>query len=704
MTESATPDDRRAQHVAAVGLILQLASFGTLLWASIWAESHAIAAVARFVFAGLPIWVVLYLVFNQLRRVRGEALETAELKRAREAGSSTAIFELDDEELLIEQHRLRWMVRWFLPLVTVLVAFALLVGQFVFWGWSMDLGVVFTPDGLNRAREPAVVMWFMVGVGFFCFLYARYAIALSRTPQWRLLRGGASYMAGNALACLGLAIALMASPTVDWAEPLLAVVVRVAMIVLGVELTVNFLLDFYRPRAAGVVQRPSFDSRLLGLTGEPGGIAKSIADAVNYQFGFEVSSTWFYQLLHRWMFPITVVTFAAVLALTSIVVVDADELAVVERFGRRVTEPGTELEPGIHLKWPYPIDVVKRAPVKRIAELVIGEATEDDHGHEGEAVVWTEAHDFVPEMMLLVASPKDTTLAVGDEETRDLSAGGESVPVSLLMVSIPIEYRIKDIQAFLYKYNDPVGLMEGVAFQYLSDHAAGVDIDELIGPGRDAFNKELYRLIQRRLDELGVGIEIVFVGLRGAHPPAEDQVAQTFQKAISAQINMVATVSAAEGEARRILIAVAGTETQARVLDRAIIHRDRLRADAQVDPQAMAEAERRVDDLLTGNPEKGIPPPSGATAAIIAEARSVASQQISAAAAKAHAFSAEVAAFEAAPQLYLQRKILEKYAGLGAVRKYFFIGDTDNVIIEFESDVAGGLDEVLTEGLQRAEQ
>ncbi|MHC4696927.1 MAG: SPFH domain-containing protein [Planctomycetota bacterium] len=703
MAEPATPGDRRAQHVAAVGFILQAASFGTLLWGSVWSESHAIATVARFVLAGLPIWVVLYLVFNQLRRVRGEQFETAELKRAREAGSSTAIFELDDEELLLEQHRLRWMVRLLLPSVTVLVALVLLVGHFLFWGWSLDLDVVFAPGGLNRAQDPTVVMWFIVGVGFFCFLFARYAIALSRLSEWRLLRAGASYIAGNALACLGLAIALMATSTIDWAEPLLAIVVRVAMIVLGIELTINFLLDFYRPRAAGIAQRPSFDSRLLGLTSEPGGIAKSIADAVNYQFGFEVSSTWFYQLLHRWLFPIVVVTFMAVLALTSIVIVDADELAVVERFGRVITEPRTVLEPGIHVKLPYPIDIVRRAPVKRIEELVIGEATEDEHEHEGDAVVWTKAHEFVPELMLLVASPKSASPTQSDELPRDFSAGGESAPVSLLMVSVPIEYRVKDIKAFLYIYDDPVKLMEGVAYQYLSDYAASVDIDELIGPGREAFNRELKGLIQDRLDKLKVGIEIVFAGLRGAHPPPKDQVAKTFQEAISAQINMAATVNAAEGEARRILTTVAGTEVRARDLDEAIVQRDRLRATASVNATALVEAEQRVEDLLVGNRAKGISLPSGEAAAIISEARSTASRRISVAATKARGFSAEVAAYEAAPELYRQRKRLEMYAGLERIRKYFIVGDPANVIIEYESDVEGGMDQVLDEGLQRKE-
>ena len=179
---------------------------------------------------------------------------------------------------------------------------------------------------------------------------------------------------------------------------------------------------------------------------------------------------------------------------TSVVVVDADERVIVERFGRIVDLEKAVLGPGVHFKWPYPVDIVHRAPEKRISELVIGEADQDDdehgHGHEGAAVVWTEEHDFVAEMMLLVASPKLERMSAGARFARSRKSRSdvtESVAVNLLMVSVPIEYRIKDIYDYLYTYEDPEKLLEHVAYQYLSNYAAGVDIDELIGPGSQYF-------------------------------------------------------------------------------------------------------------------------------------------------------------------------------------------------------------------------
>ncbi len=701
MTEANKPDDRHAQVVAAFGFVLQLASLGTLVGLAIWSKSDAIWALARLVMAGLPIWFILLLVFKQSRKVSAEKLETAELRRAQAEGTSDALFELDDEALLLEQNRLRWMLRWLLPSVTVIVSLFFLIGHLVGWGWSFD--TAFATDGLRRTDQPTLIMWFIAGVGFLSFLYSRVAIADSRIPNWRLLRAGATCMSANALACLCLFFALMAGTALGWAEPLFAYIVRVVLFVLGIELAANFIFDFYRPRTPGLVPRPSFDSRLLGLIGDPGGIAKSIADAINYQFGFEVSSTWFYQLLQRWLFPIMVFTFIVVLALSSVVIVDADEQVLIERWGSLVNTPATVHGPGMHFKWPFPKDIVYRAPVKRVRELVIGEASEEEKDDK-KAILWTEAHEYVPELMLLVAAPRHGSLSSQSPTPRDTGSrvdAAESVPVNLLKISVPIEYRVKDIEKYLHRYEDPVKVMEAIAYQHLTEYGARVDIDELMGPGREALNEELNDYLQKRLDDLDTGIEIVFAGIRGAHPTAEKEVAKAFQGVVTAQTQKSATINAAEGEARKILTAVAGTETRAKTLNDAIRAWERLQADPDTEQEQLIEAWQGVDDLLIGNPKKGIPPLSGEAAARISDAKAGASRLISEASAKVRAFKTEVIAFQAAPELYKQRKMLEIWSGLDAVRKYLIDGDPEEVIIIYDTQQEAGLDQILSEGVKK---
>lgn len=704
MSEAVSTGDRRPQTVAFVGFLIQLASFAVLIALAYKLGSDSALAVARLVAIGGPIWIGLWLVLKQIRRVEQEALEAAELQRAREAGVSNAIFETNQEGFFVEQNKLNSLARWMLPGITVFLSFKLLAGQFRGWGWTFESA--FARDGFRRTDDPTLAMWIVVAIGFANFLYSRYAIALSRMPGWRLLHAGAVAMAANAIACLGLAIALMTTKSMDWAEPLLAYIIRIALLVIGIEFAINYALDFYRPRLKGEVPRPSFDSRLLGLISEPGGIAKSIAEAANYQFGFEVSSTWFYQLLQRWMFPIMVFTFFVVMALSSIVIVEAGEEAVIERWGRpvQIQKDADVLGPGLYFKWPYPMDVVYRAPSRRLNETILGEATKEDDHDPRKAILWTEAHEYVPEMMVLVASPKsdlDDTTSKAIPDATAASSGTESVPVSLLMISVPIHYRIRDIHKFLYTYSEPVKLLESVAYQLFSNFAAEMNLDSLMGPGRDAINRDLRNKIQSRVDELDMGVEIVFAGIRGAHPPPRDQVAATFQKVISAQTSMGTIIHAAEGEARKKLIAAAGSEAAAKALDEAIIERDRLRGNAATPAAELAAADAKVDSLLIGNEAEGRASVGGEAASRIAGAKAHAQAAISDAQVKVRMFETEVAAHAAAPSLFEQRKLLEVYAGLELVRKYIIVGDASNVTVIYETAEEAGLDRVLSEGVDK---
>ena len=719
MTNAGSSTDRRAQHVALAGFFLQLAAFLTLLGVANWSGSGAFMAATRLAAAGLPIWFVLWLMFKQITRVATEALESEELRKARAAGADTSLFEVDDEDLLLEHNRLRGMIRWMLPTVTVILAIYLIGGQFFGWGWR--LGEAFGDQGVAIAKQsPTVLMGFAVFACFICYLFARYTVALARLPQWRLLHAGAVFLAATALVCLVLAAAMTLSwMAFGWAQPLAAYVIRIAMFVLGIELAVNLILDQYRPRVPGTVPRPAFDSRLAGLVTEPGGLARSIAEAINYQFGFEVSTTWFYRLLQRWFLPLVVIMLAIVFAMSSIVVVDAGEQVIIERFGKPIAEPTLLRGPGVHFKYPYPVDIVYRAPVEQLQEIAIGEteATGEDaeqEAHNEKAIVWAEQHKWIPELMLLVASPELVDLTAEGSSTvataapspslsdieADEARASKGVAVGLLMFGVTIQYRIDDLEAYLYNNDDPVKLLEVIAYQALSDYAAQRDIDELMGPARSEFNEGLRALIQERLDEHDVGLQIVFAGTSSLHPPAKDEVATKFLAAISAETRMGAYIHAARGAARKILTAAAGTEERALELDAAFKVWQELGSDPNADPEAKARAKEAVETLMLGDPERGVAPMSGKAAALIADARAEASQRISIAAAKSKMFSAEVAAYLASPTLYRVRKQLEVYRDLDFVRKYLLVGNLDNVIIVYDTGEEAGLDQILQQGVE----
>ncbi|NOX57408.1 MAG: protease modulator HflK, partial [Planctomycetes bacterium] len=708
-SESSVSKDRRAQLAALVGFIFQTVFFIVLFVVGSISESDVILAAARFMLGGVVIWPVISIVYSQRRRMAKERLDAEELKHSRAADGVSAIFDSEDEAYLIEKRRLAWILRWLVPSTALLVAMYHITASIWVWGWSFGKPL---SDNWSATKYPGPSMAFVGGIGFLSFLFSRYTAGMARMSGWRLLRSGASFLAGNALACLLVLIAIgLQGRDLPNPEALVTYILRIALLVLGIEFIANFVLDFYRPRAIGQESRPAFDSRLLALVTETGGIARSLADAINYQFGFEVSTTWFYQLLKRAMIPMAAFGVVALLALSTIVIVDADEQAIVERFGKKLQGGDSVLSPGLHIKSPWPIDSVYRARVEQVRTLTIGTATDnpeiedrelDDEKKKFRPILWGEKHEFNAEMMLMVASPDVTNfesdsssdLTAEDEEANGGEREGKAVAVGLLMVSVDIQYRIKDLHDYLYRFQDPERLVEAIAYQVLTDYAASVDVDRIIGPGRGDINASLHSILQARADELGLGIEILFCGVQEAHPT--DDVAKSFQEVVKAELEMESHIEEARGQAEQILTSVAGSRNRALRLDRAILEMDRLAKDDTSTAEAMKAAEARVDALLLGatNSDKVTVPAGGMAASKISRIRARVLFEATQAKRDLTVFSAEKVAFKAAPELYKVRKYLEMLQrALVHVRKYVVVTSSDKkIIVIYDKPQTGTID------------
>jgi regulator of protease activity HflC (stomatin/prohibitin superfamily) len=568
-------------------------------------------------------------------------------------------------------------------------------GSIIWWGW--DFGTSLKDPKWNMATHPGPVMAVVGGVGFLAFLLSRYTAGMARVPGWRMLRAGASYLAGNALACLLVIIAIgLQGRDLPNPEAIVAYAIRIAMLVLGIEFTINFILDFYRPRQTGQESRPAFDSRLLALITEPGGIARSLADAINYQFGFEVSSTWFYQLLKKAMLPMIAFGLLVLLALSTVAIVDSDEQVVIERFGRRLQEPGQALGPGLHLKAPWPVDIAYRARVEQVRMLTVGDVPKEDEfevGPDGtrrpKPILWGQKHEFNKEMMLVLASRELTNFNVPVSENQNT---GKAVAVGLLMVSVDIQYCVDDVFAYLYAYQNPEAMVEAVAYEVLTEYAAGVDFDQFLGTGRSKVNEILRTKLNEQMEKLGLGIRILFVGLQEAHP--NDTVARAFQDVVKAEREKDNAIANARGMAEEILTEAAGSSARAMILDEAIRARDQLAADRNASPEALKEAEARVALLLEGSVQDNLPPTGGEAATRLAHARAEMLRQLTETRRAQALFAAERIGYEAAPQLYRTRKYLEMLQNaVQNVRKYVVLpGPDTKVITIYEKPERGTID------------
>jgi modulator of FtsH protease HflK len=675
--------ERRARTVALAGLAFQilLSAFFAILWA--WIHSEALRALALLTAIGNAVWLFLVMACHQRVMVQEETFETEQLRQERAGAAGTdAIFDVAGEELLLARRRLRWVYRWLLPSFSILIII-LLQTTAMFW-WSWPIGQALSSDLWPAIdyNQVALLFFLTLGVAFASFLFSRYATGMSRYQEWRILHAGAAWLMGVTLAaavfCAALGVYYLGKTPIP--ERVVAYALRILLFVLGLETLLNLVLDFYRPRSPDEEPRPAFDSRLLGLFTEPGGIARSIADAINYQFGFEVSSTWFYKLLQRSVVPLLGFAVVMLFLASSVMFVAADEQAVIERFGVKTRVVGD----GLHVKWPWPIDKAYKVATSRVHELRIGLREGAEENRDKKALsLWTNQHSWEPHLNVLVATPKLAEFIssqgkgsgpAGSQPAGEESARNEAVAVSQLRIATVIQYKILNAWDWLRTYGGPANegpeaMLSTIARREIMRQCASMDVAALMGTARGEIEQKLWSEIQKAADERTLGVKVVFLGLQGVHPPSE--TAEAFQDVIGAESKRTAAERSAKADSNRRLSEAAGDVTRAEQLNEAVRQLNELEAGKDVSETQRQAARDRVNKLFFGDEKAGLRPVGGMAAMKMAQARAKRWVLENRAQGQATAFIQEMATKNAAPKVYRIRKYMEMLADSTAgIRKY----------------------------------
>ncbi|MFO7903254.1 MAG: FtsH protease activity modulator HflK [Planctomycetota bacterium] len=229
--------------------------------------------------------------------------------------------------------------------------------------------------------------------------------------------------------------------------------------------------------------------------------------------------------------------------------VDASDQGVVLRFGQhqRTTEPG------LHMKWPWPIETVYEVPVRRVQVLEFGFRTESPG----------RVTDYSPET--------EQEMDVAEMLTGDLN---------LANVEWIVQYRVSDPAAYLFNMGTangvpraslPVGVeydpnpavpdtISNVAESVLRRLVGDVSVDSVLTLEREAIAVDAKREIQNKLDDFEAGVEIVTVKLQSTSPP--EQVKEAFQEVNRARQNKERLVNEAKGERNSKIPAARGKRDQ----------------------------------------------------------------------------------------------------------------------------------------------
>jgi len=296
---------KRAAATSLLGLGLQLAMGLVLLIYGVVRHDQAAQNGACYVLLGIAVWLILAVVFDQHRRERIEALEADALAQA--GARESSVFGQQADEMRVAAKRLAWMHKVLVPVVSLMLAAAL----FGLGWWRFGIGKALFDNDIYRktiadAAEKGVVHdhgWLIaigLGLAFTGFVFARYVSGMAKQPVWANLKAGAAQAVGAAVVGLALAVgSFVESLGQNVIARALPAAIPIFMMVMSGEIVLNFLLGVYRPRTPGEIPRPALDSRILGFIAAPDRLAESIGGALNYQFGFDVTGSWFYQLLSK---------------------------------------------------------------------------------------------------------------------------------------------------------------------------------------------------------------------------------------------------------------------------------------------------------------------------------------------------------------------------------------------------------------------
>jgi len=273
-------------------------------------------------------------------------------------------------------------------------------------------------------------------------------------------------------------------------------------------------------------------------------------------------SKWIYRIIDHWAMLVRLACAAAVVVwlLSGIVRISADEEALVTRFGKIQAK----LPPGLHWRWPAPLERVHREKTGRIRSVSLGfrrnPSTEgpsrpDENDNPQRAnreplsrtIEWTSEHNqrgYRPRL-------DEALILTGDEVLVELTAD--------------VQYRITHLKNYLFGTSRPAetvpGIVRAVAENALRDVAARTRLTDLLTTKRADIRRECLQLAQQRLRRYKIGVQIVDVNLLDVHPPRP--VVPAFRDVANAMEEREQHINDAEGYyVSKVLAAVGedGTE------------------------------------------------------------------------------------------------------------------------------------------------
>ncbi len=571
--------EKKAEHVALAGIIGSLIFILLNLITASFCNAAASVVAGYQAIAMLLVWGISWLYLRAKRIADEEKQLVAEAEKIRKEQGRQQLFENNQIAEGVALTRFKEMDKWGSIIAGLfIITLQAVVGGFYLYSLLLNskafqlknsLGLPFGNEELSNTAFASAVSF---SIAFICFLFGKYASGMSRVKDFHILKAGSGFTI--LVACIH--ITMSASFLFGYygyieIDNIVAIVIAGLMIVISFEMLINLILDFYRPRIAGKVNRPVYESRIASLLAEPQGLLKTFSHTLDYQFGFEVSDTWFFKFLNKAIAPLILFQLTTLYLLTTIVVIEPGEVGIIERWGKprgmeklpsfRTSANGQKiiddsawdqlekpLTAGYHLKLPWPIEIVKIVKRDLVRTLYIGSSQEEakKKRFSSNLVTWDTEHlkgEFKYAMPVLSKSSISKIKNTNNKEKKN-----KILDVMFVSGSIDIHYvigRLKDgvpggeivqgdVYRYLYRYSNPKKTLIALAESEVTKYMAGANFWDVIVKKVNATEIELKNNLQAEADKLGLGVRIVFVSLSNIHPPV-GKVGKAYQAVVSSK-------------------------------------------------------------------------------------------------------------------------------------------------------------------------
>jgi len=225
-----------------------------------------------------------------------------------------------------------------------------------------------------------------------------------------------------------------------------------------------------------------------------------LLDDLKDEYGIDLHSSRIGPFINTWVPRLLLTLIVIYWGLTTLVIIQPHELGIRERLGVPVHP---SVDPGLHLKFPWPFESIRTYPAKRLHSMTIGYEALD----QNQDMIWSKPH--------------------GRQEYRFPVGNAKE----LISVDAVLLYEIDDIFNYAYTTQNPDSLISALAYNTLISEIVSKTLNELLSVDRFTLSNTVTHTLNNRLEQESIGLKAVLLSFLSIHPPFE--VAASYQRVVS---------------------------------------------------------------------------------------------------------------------------------------------------------------------------